>query len=484
MARGIIGWGAYLPRGRLDRAAIAGALGWMSPGGRRATGAGARSYCEWDEDSLTMAADAARRCLVTASASAPAPDTLWLASTTLPFADRGSATLVAGVIGLAEHARTMESTGSLRSGTSAVLQAIEGAGTALVVAADARQAKPASPQESAYGHGACALLIGDADVVAEFVGAESIHADFVDHYRAETGGFDYAFEERWVRDEGHVRLVAPTIARLLDRAGIAPSAVDHFVFPANAASARALAARVGIPATAVREALRDECGDTGAPHALLMTAAALERATPDQTVLVVGFGEGVDVLLFRTTSRLTPRHAAAGVRDAIDAGRLDTSYVRYLASSGLLELDLGMRGERDARTSQSAYWRRHDAITSLVGGRCTACGTVQFPRTRACVAPECRQFDTQVPHRIADATGRVKSFTEDWLAFTPSPPLAYGNVELEGGGNLFVEFADVRPGELAVGAPVRLVWRLKDVDRVRGFRRYFWKAAPARRVEG
>lgn len=482
MARGIIGWGAYLPRGRLDRGAIAEALGWLSPGGRRATGAGSRTYCEWDEDSLTLAADAARRCLLGAPSSTP--DTLWLASTTLPFADRGNATLVAGVIGLADGARTMESTGSLRSGTSALRQALEGAGTALVVAADARHARPAGPQESSYGHGACALLVGDADVAAEFIGADSVHADFVDHYRADADGFDYAFEERWIRDEGHVRLVAPAITRLLERAGVAPSAVDHFVFPATAASARALAARVGIPANAVRDALRDTCGDTGAPHAMLMAAAALEHAVPGQTVLVVGFGEGVDALLFRTTPALARLRATGGVGDAIGAGRLDTSYVRYLASSGLLELDLGMRGERDARTSQSAYWRRHDAITSLVGGRCTACGTVQFPRTRACVAPECRRFDTQVPHRIADATGRVKSFTEDWLAFTPSPPLAYGNVELEGGGNLFVEFADVRPGELAVGAPVRLVWRLKDVDRVRGYRRYFWKAALARRVEG
>jgi uncharacterized OB-fold protein len=56
----------------------------------------------------------------------------------------------------------------------------------------------------------------------------------------------------------------------------------------------------------------------------------------------------------------------------------------------------------------------------------------------------------------------------------------YGNVELDGGGNVFIEFTDVRPGEVSVGQPVRFVFRVKDFDGVRGFRRYFWKATSVR----
>jgi uncharacterized OB-fold protein len=96
------------------------------------------------------------------------------------------------------------------------------------------------------------------------------------------------------------------------------------------------------------------------------------------------------------------------------------------------------------------------------------------------VNPACRAFDTQAEHRLAELPGRVKTFTEDWLAYTPSPPHVYGNVELEGGGNVFMEFTDVAAGELAVGAALRFVFRVKDVDRVRGFRRYFWKATLVR----
>ncbi len=475
MTRGLAAWGAYVPRARLERAAIAGALQWLQPGKARAKGT--RSYCHWDEDALTMAVEAARDCL---GARPRAADALTLASTTLPFADRSNAGLLATALTLDERCRTADAGGSLRAGTGALRAALEAADTALVVGSDARQARPGSVQEPAYGHGAAAFLVGGSDLAAEYLGGDSLAADFVDHYREAGSEFDYAYEERWVRDEGYAKLVPPVIARALDRAGVPAADVAHFVFPAAHAHGRRLAQQAGIADGAVREPLADGCGDAGAAHPLLMLAHALEQAAPEQVVLVVGFGQGVDALVFRTTTRIGAARPSRGVAGALAAGAPDSAYVRYLSHGGLLAVDFGMRAERDNRTAQSAYWRRHRDVTGFVGGRCGACGTVQFPRSRACVNPACRAFDTQSEHRLAELPGRVKTFTEDWLAYTPSPPHVYGNVELAGGGNVFIEFTDVAAGEVAVGAPLRFVFRLKDVDRVRGFRRYFWKATLAR----
>jgi len=42
-----------------------------------------------------------------------------------------------------------------------------------------------------------------------------------------------------------------------------------------------------------------------------------------------------------------------------------------------------------------------------------------------------------------------------------------------------MEVTDIDAGELKVNDAVRFVFRIKDEDRPRGFRRYFWKAAKA-----
>jgi hydroxymethylglutaryl-CoA synthase len=157
----------------------------------------------------------------------------------------------------------------------------------------------------------------------------------------------------------------------------------------------------------------------------------------------------------------------------------ETSYTRYLSHRGLLHADFGMRAERDNRSAHSTAWRKNRQITSFIGGRCAHCGTVQYPRSRVCVSPDCRRADTQEEFRLAETHGRVKSFTEDWQAYSPRPPAIYGNVEFEPGGNLLMDFTDVEAGELHVGDRVRFVFRIKDIDRARGFRRYFWKATGA-----
>lgn len=478
---GIAAFGAYIPRLRLPRAAIGAAMGWVNPGLR--SGRGERSACNWDEDSLTLAVEAARDALPRAEARAGI-GSVTLASTTLPFADRSNAGVLAAALGLGEGVRAQDAGGSQRAGTAALASALEtcrtsGAAPALVVAADRRLAKPGSDQEAAYGHGAAALVVTPDDGLAALVGAHHLTADFVDHYRASGAAFDYALEERWAREAGWFELVPRALRGLLAATGVPAASLAHVVLPAPPATAKRVAALAGLPEAALVDTLSDRCGDTGCGHPLLMLAAVLERAAPGERVLVVGFGQGVDALLFQITDAARGFRPARGVEGCLADRREETSYTRFLSHCGLLEADFGMRAERDNRTAMSVLWRKREVITGFTGGRCRACGTVQFPLSRVCVNPDCRRTDTQEPHRLADGAGRVKTFTEDWLAYCPRPPLVYGNVAFEDGGNAFMEFTDFEPGEARVGRPVRFAFRLKDVDRTRGFRRYFWKAAPA-----
>ena len=473
----ILSVGAYVPRLRLARATIAAAIGWAGPPAKSALG-GSRAVGNWDEDALTMAVEAARMALAGADAPISA---LTLASTSLPFTDRDNAALVAGALDLGAQLETLNTTATLRAGTSALAAAArrsDGAHT-LITASDLRLARPASAQELAFGDAAAAMVVGPAarDGLATVVAAQHHAADFVDHYRMSGATFDYALEERWVRDAGYSQLVPPAIAATLAAAGVAADAVNHLVLPAPAAVARRVAQLAGLGRARLQDNLQLEIGDSGTALPLLMLAATLDGAQPADTIVVVGFGQGVDVLVLRADAGVASR--ATRVAGAI-ARRVDEpNYVRYLAHRGIVSVDFGMRAERDQRTAHSVAWRKHRDLTAFVGGRCQACGTVQFPRSPVCVNPACRATDTQQPHRLADGVGRVKSFTEDWQAYCARPPYLYGNVEFGEGGNLLMEFTDAEPGDVAAGDAVRFVFRIKDEDRLRAFRRYFWKAVKA-----
>ena len=473
----IIACGDYVPRLRLSRETISAAVGWLNPP-NRARASGSRSVCNWDEDSLTMAVEAARNAR--AMASDARIDALALASTSLPFADRDGAALVAAALDLPEQLETLSITSSLRAGTSALANAARRADAqTLVVASDARSTRPGSPQEKLYGHGAAALLVGNRSAgkpLATILAIEQIAADFVDHYRASDSSFDYGLEDRWVRDEGYSKLVTGTITAVLKKAGVAAGDVKHLAMPGQPDVLKRVAQAAQLSNAKPSEVLRATCGDAGAAQPLLLLADVLERAQPGELILLIGFGQGVDVLLLRAEAAAA-KDKPGSLSAALARGADEPSYVRYLSHAGLLNVDFGMRAERDNRTAQSVAWRKHRALSAFVGGRCEQCSTVQFPPSRVCVNPECRATDTQRDYPLSNSAGRVKTFTEDWQAYSPRPPYVYGNIEFAEGGNLFMEITDGEPGALAVGDRVRFVFRVKDVDRQRNFRRYFWKAA-------
>lgn len=475
LKRGITSFGAYVPRRRLPRSVIAAAHGWANPN-LRALAKGVRAFCGHDEDSLTMAVAAARRAL----AGQATPASLLLASTTLPFADRHNATLVGEALGLPANLRALDGGGGLRAGVSALRSALEGRDSALVVATDKRATRPGSNAEMRIGDAAAALLVGEGEVLAEFVAGHAVSVDFVDHYRAADARFDYALEERWVRDEGHLGVVPPAVRALLERTGVTAGEIGQFICGGlGQGDATAIAAACGIAAAAIVPDLQVECGDTGTAHPLLLLTRALAAATPGQLILLAGLGQGAELLLLRATDAVNRAAERIGADAALADGVEDGNYLRFLSFNDHIEMDWGMRAERDIRTAQSAFFRHRHTVTGLIGGRCTVCDTPQFPRARMCVNPACRATDTQVPEPFADKPATVKSFTEDWLAHCNNPPLLYGNIRFSGGGVAMLEFSDFAPGDLAVGAPLEMHFRIKDFDSKRGFRRYCWKAVPA-----
>jgi 3-hydroxy-3-methylglutaryl CoA synthase/uncharacterized OB-fold protein len=472
---GIAAVGAYVPRLRVDRAEIAAAHEWANPG-LRSLARGVRSACSWDEDAITMAVAASRNAL--RDRNREAIGALHLGSTTAPYAVRLNAGIVSGALGLDEHAPALDLGGSLRAGTSALLAGFDAAAAhgmeVLCVAADRRQAEPGSTQELTYGHAAAAVVVAPGPGLARLAGRASLTVDFVDHFRAADRPFAYQWEERWIRDEGYGKLLPRLVERLLANAGVEPGRITHLCVPATVRGADAtLVKSAGIDASALRDQLKDGCGDAGAAHPLLQLVAALHDASPGDLIVVVGVGQGGDALLFEATDAVTALEPRVWPGDGAPC-----AYPRYLALSGLLQLDRGMRSEMDKISALTAAYRHRDLLLELSGGRCAACGTHQIPRSDVCVNPACRVVGAQEPHSFADSTGTVATWSADRLTYTPDPPAYYGMIDFAEGGRLLMDFTDVGDDGVEVGTPMRMVFRVKDHDSLRGFARYFWKAAP------
>lgn len=441
------------------------ALNWTGQGEPR--DAGSIRFANWDEDALTMAVAAAMDC-----GDLSGIEEITVASTTLPFADRSNAGLVSAALGRTGNVRVRDVTGSQRAATTALQDALDRGGTELLLATDRRAAQVGSSQELRFGHGAVACITGRGDLLLRVLGRADVGANLVDHYRASSARYDYALEDRWVRDEGHLKLLPDVMTDAVRAAGIDVADVSAVAAPLPRASQRKLANAGLLPNARWLDDRVADVGDIGVGHGLLMLTEALPTLAEGDIVLLCGFGQGADALILQRTA--TPRQdepRPAEVRD-------EPYYTRFLAHGGALTVDWGPRAERDNRTAHSAHYRRHDAVDAFMGGRCDQCGTPQFPRARVCV--ECQAIDSQRPYSFAHRTARVKSYTEDWQAFSPSPPLIYGNVRFAGGGNVYMEFTDFAPGEVAVGDTVSMAYRIKDKDDRRGFHRYFWKATPAR----
>jgi 3-hydroxy-3-methylglutaryl CoA synthase/NAD(P)-dependent dehydrogenase (short-subunit alcohol dehydrogenase family)/putative sterol carrier protein len=478
---GITSFGGYIPRLRLNRMSAFQHMGWFAPA-IIMVAQGERAFCNWDEDSLTMAVAASQDCLK--GLDKKQTDGLFLASTTLPFADRSNAGVVQTALNLKDDLEVHDFTSSPRAGTGALLAALSTvqAGNrkqVLVTATDKRESKSAYFYELWFGDGAASLLVGDSDVIAEYKGSYSLSYDFVDHYRGARNQFDYMWEERWVRDEGYAKIIPEAVTGLFNKLSISMDDVDKLVFPCFfKAEHRNIAKKLGATAEKVQDNLHEVCGETGAAHALVMFIAALEQAKPGDRILLAGFGQGCDALYFQVTENILKLPPRNGVKGSLANMNITDNYPKFLKFRELIQTEMGLRAEAPTQTAMTVLWRNRKMILGMVGGRCRECGTPQFPKMDICVNPACHKRYTQEDYEFAEQPAFIKTFTGDLLTVSVDPPAVYGMVQFESGGRYMADFTDCELSDVRVGQPVKLAFRRRYTDKERGFSGYFWKAVP------
>ncbi len=178
-----------------------------------------------------------------------------------------------------------------------------------------------------------------------------------------------------------MKLVVGGSEAALQQAGVSAVDVSHFILAAPFKGvATAVIKKLGITAEAEADGLEADCGYSGAAHGLLMLAHVLERAAPNQTIVLAGFGQGVDVLVLRTTDALksfTPRHGVSGA--LADAQNNDT-YLRLASYENAIDLEWGMRGEKSIKTALTEQYRSSDRVRPASSPAAAALATLYSSR--------------------------------------------------------------------------------------------------------
>jgi len=465
--RGILAYGTYLPFQRLDRKSISASLG--SGGGK-----GTRTVASYDEDTTSLGVEAARRALEALPAGAPRPTALYFATSEPAYLEKSNAATIHAALGLDDSVVAYDLGGAVRSGVGALRAALERAEPTLVVLSDIRTGLPGGVDEAAGGDAAVAFVTaGAGPLVAELVAAAGATTELLDRWRVPGEPTARQWEERF----GEAILGGPAQAALTDalkQAGIQPGELTAAAVSGTSprAAKKVAAALAGAGATLVDD-LSTTVGYTGAAHAGLLLASALDNADAGAVIASLSLADGADALVFRATDALAAARPTPSLAEQVAAGGPPLPYPTFLTWRGMLRREPPRRPE-PARPTAPASHRGEAWKFGFSASRCQACGRRHLPPQRVCL--QCHAVDQMELERLADTPGTIATFTLDRLAISLHPPVVVAVVDFDGGGRFQCELTDVDPSTVAIGQRVAMTFR--RLFTAQGVHNYFWKAKP------
>ncbi|HJQ85460.1 MAG TPA: OB-fold domain-containing protein [Candidatus Binatia bacterium] len=459
---GILRYGSYVPYFRLQRSAIG-------------AGKGERAVASYDEDSVSMAVEAARDAV---RGGVPI-DALLFATTSPAYAEKLDAATIQAALDLPETVTSLGLGGSTRMGLAALLVGLDLAAAgrpALVCASDVVAGLPGGLRESQGGDGAVAFVTGPGvKAIARLVGRASTTMEILDVWRLPEERFPKQWEERFTA-ETMAPAILDTARRALSDAGVEPSKLATVVLDGtNPRSMTGLPKALGLRPEQIADPLGASVGRTGAAHAGLLLARALDQAKPGDVVLVLCEADGADALVFEVTDAIRDKPPNRSVDRWIASKRNDLAYNSYLKWRSILPFEPPRRP--DPERPSAPPMRRHERWKlAFVGSRCTRCQAGHLPPQRVCV--QCGAVDQMRDERFADTSSRVATYTLDHLAYSLQPPVVAAFVDYEGGGRFSCELTDVDPAQVAIGNHLEMTFR--RLFTAQGVHNYFWKARPGR----
>jgi len=328
---GIIGYGAYVPRYRLPASEVSRV--WLE--GHGGLPVQEKSVPGLDEDTVTMAIEAARNALARAQIAPQALRAVWVGSESHPYAVKPTSTIVAEAIGATPQVSAADWEFACKAGTEAMQAAIAFVGSgmadyAMAIGMDTAQARPGDALEYTASAGGAAYIIGPREEsLAYLEGSYSYVTDTPDFFRR---------AYRHYPEHGGRFTGTPAYFKHVTSADYS-AAVFH---QPNTKFPQRVAKMLGFGQEQIQTGLlAPQVGNTYAGSSMLGLTAILDAARPGDRILLASFGSGAgsDAFSFVVTEGIEGRRAMAPSTQAYVARRKPVDYALYVRYRKKLQVD-------------------------------------------------------------------------------------------------------------------------------------------------
>jgi hydroxymethylglutaryl-CoA synthase len=335
MAVGIIGYGAHVPRRRIKVEEIAKVWGADAPSYKKGLELIQKSVPALDEDSITLAVEAARNALARAGIDPAEIGAVYVGSESHPYAVKPSGATVAEALGATPECHCADFEFACKAGSEGmfVTYGLVKAGLikyGLAIGADTSQGAPGDALEYSAAAGAAAFIMGaDEDrLLATVDETFSFMTDTPDFWRRDHQ-FYPSHAGRFTGEPAYFRTVTGAVKGILAKAGLGPKDFKYAVFhQPNGKFPKRAAKMLGFtPAQIETGRVVPLLGNTYSGSSPIGLTAVLDVADPGDRILMCSYGSGAgsDAFVFTVRERIRQaRDLAPQTRWLID------EHVRYV----------------------------------------------------------------------------------------------------------------------------------------------------------
>ena len=310
---GIYGYGAYVPRYLIENSVIANVWGKLSMPIK------SKSFPSIDEDSLTIAYEAARIAIESSNAPREKIRAIYIGSESKPYAVKPSGTVLVDALGLNNKVLSADFEFACKAGTEAI-QAVSGLVSSgmidmgLAIGTDTSQGRPSDELEYTAAAGGAAFIISRVSegVIAEIEASHSYVSDTPDFWRR--SGEKYPMHlYRFTGEPAYFHHIMSSVNQFFDEYGYRQSDFKYVIFhQPNAKFPQRVAKKLGFSKEQLMPGLLSPViGNTYSGATLVGLSAVLDIASPEDKVFLASFGSGAgsDAFVFKVTDLIDERRA-------------------------------------------------------------------------------------------------------------------------------------------------------------------------------